>query len=157
VNRPARPSTERLSRRRHRSPSNANRLKDRDPSGAESSQDHRQIPTGSVCALGVCLVDSHDVGRVFFHGRTPPLLPATHVRLLMYSTDYWERQIPTSQVAAAAWPKVVVSGAHDPAQESVCDATAKAIKAERLTLAGAGHLVLRAPGFNDLLRRVWTT
>lgn len=80
-----------------------------------------------------------------------------HVRLLMHSTAYWERDLPTSQIAAAAWPKVVVSGAHNPAQESICDATAMAIKADRLSLTGAGHLVQRAPGFNDLLRGIWTT
>ncbi len=80
-----------------------------------------------------------------------------HVRLLMHSAAYWERDLPSSHVAAAAWPKVVVSGAHDPAQESVCDATATAIQAERLTLPGAGHLVQRAPGFNELLRQIWTS
>ncbi len=79
-----------------------------------------------------------------------------HVRLLMRATPYWKWDLPVAQLVDAGWAKVVISGGHDAAQEAVSDATAKAIRAERLTLAGAGHLVQRAPGFNDLLRGIWT-
>jgi pimeloyl-ACP methyl ester carboxylesterase len=89
----------------------------------------------------------------------PDPLPAEmerHGRLLMNSPRYWELDLPVAALAAFPGGKVVISGGHDPAQEATCNATAKAIGAERLTLAGAGHLVQRAPGFNDLLRRIWT-
>jgi pimeloyl-ACP methyl ester carboxylesterase len=80
-----------------------------------------------------------------------------HVRLLMNSPRYWEVDLPVAAVADLPGPKVVVSGGHDPALEAVSNETAKAIGAERLTVAGAGHVVQRAPGFNDLLRRIWTS
>jgi pimeloyl-ACP methyl ester carboxylesterase len=88
----------------------------------------------------------------------PNPLPAEmeqHVRLMMNYPRYWEMDLPVAEVADAPWGKVVVSGGHRPVQEAICDATAKAIRGERLTLTGAGHLIQRAPGFNDLLRRIW--
>jgi len=80
-----------------------------------------------------------------------------HVRLLMNSPSYWEVDVPVAAVADLPGPKVVVSGGHDSALEAISNETAKAIGAERLTFAGAGHVVQRAPDFNDLLRRIWTS
>ena len=66
----------------------------------------------------------------------------------------WEAQIPLGDLAAAPFPKLAVSGAHDDAFEVVCDALAERIGAERTVIAGQGHGAQRtgAP-FNERLER----
>ncbi len=44
-----------------------------------------------------------------------------------------------------------MSGEHNAAIERICDLLAEQTGGERLRLAGAGHPVQRAPGFNDRL------
>jgi pimeloyl-ACP methyl ester carboxylesterase len=56
-------------------------------------------------------------------------------------------------VATAGVPALVASGDHHPAVEAVCDAVADGLVAERVRLAGGGHAVQRAPGFNERLER----
>ena len=55
-------------------------------------------------------------------------------------------------VAALPIPKLVVSGAHSPAFDAVCDVLEERLGAERAVLPGMGHSVPRlgAP-FNELL------
>jgi pimeloyl-ACP methyl ester carboxylesterase len=86
----------------------------------------------------------------------PPEL-AQHTRLLMGERPPFDADLPTAALASAEFPKLVVSGGHDPTQERICDATAAAIGAERAQLFGAGHLVPRADGCNELLEQLWTT
>jgi hypothetical protein len=66
----------------------------------------------------------------------------------------WEARIPFDELAAAPFPKLAVSGAHDDAFEAVCDVLAERIGAERAVIAGQGHGVQRtgAP-FNERLER----
>jgi pimeloyl-ACP methyl ester carboxylesterase len=59
-------------------------------------------------------------------------------------------------IAAVGVPSLVVSGDHHPAIEAICDALADGLGAERARLAGCGHAVQRASGFNDLLERFLT-
>lgn len=49
------------------------------------------------------------------------------------------------------YPVLVVTGAHEPAFDAVADVLCSRLGAERLVLAGAGHAVQRAPGFNPAL------
>ena len=63
----------------------------------------------------------------------------------------WEAVIPFDAVAAAPYPKLVVSGAHSAAFDAVCDVLEERLGAERAILPGAGHSIQRAPGFNELL------
>jgi pimeloyl-ACP methyl ester carboxylesterase len=51
----------------------------------------------------------------------------------------------------AGIPALVVSGAHHPAAERMCDAVASALNAERAIAPGAGHFVAAAPGFAQQL------
>ena len=44
-----------------------------------------------------------------------------------------------------------VSGEHNPAIERLCDLIAEEMGGERRRLAGSGHAVQRAPGFDELL------
>src|SRR3954447_12809316 len=53
----------------------------------------------------------------------------------------WEAEIPLDALAAAPFPKLVISGAHDPAFEAVCDVLAEGIGARREVLPGRGHTI----------------
>ncbi len=64
----------------------------------------------------------------------------------------WEGELPVGQLAAAPFPKLVISGNHSPAFEAVCDTLAARLGAQRAYVTGAGHAT---PGtgnaFNDTL------
>jgi pimeloyl-ACP methyl ester carboxylesterase len=64
----------------------------------------------------------------------------------------WESVPPLDALAAAAFPKLVISGRHSPVFERVCDVLAERIGAERATASGRGHSipVVGAP-YNELL------
>jgi pimeloyl-ACP methyl ester carboxylesterase len=81
---------------------------------------------------------------------SPALLQGA--RTLMVERYPWEAKPPLDELAAAPFPKLVVSGAHSAAFDAVCDVLQRKLGAERAVLPGAGHSVQRlgAP-FNDLL------
>ena len=62
-----------------------------------------------------------------------------------------EAKIPFAELAAAPFPKLVISGGHNAAFDAVCDVLEKRLGAERAVLTGAGHSIPRAPGFNEAL------
>jgi hypothetical protein len=64
-----------------------------------------------------------------------------------------EAAVPLDELAAAPFPKLVVSGAHSAALDAVCDVLVARLPAERAVVPGAGHSLPRAPGFNDVLVR----
>ena len=72
-------------------------------------------------------------------------------RALIDERPPWEARIPLDDLAAAPFPKLVVSGAHHAAFDAVCDVLERRLGAERLVLPGAGHSVQRAPGFVEAL------
>ncbi len=80
----------------------------------------------------------------------PPELDAS-VRAMMVERAPWEAEIPFDALAAAPFPKLVVSGGHNAAFDAVCDVLENHLGAERAVLPGAGHSIPRAPGFNELL------
>jgi pimeloyl-ACP methyl ester carboxylesterase len=80
----------------------------------------------------------------------PPEIEAS-VRALMVERAPWEAEIPFATLAAAPFPKLVVSGAHNPAFDAICDVLEERLPAERAVLPGAGHSIPRAPGFNKRL------
>jgi pimeloyl-ACP methyl ester carboxylesterase len=88
-----------------------------------------------------------------------PLTPEIElsVRALMAERGPWEAEIPFAELAAAPFPKLVFSGAHSEALDTVCDVLEQRLGAERAVLPGARHSIPRAPGFNerleDFLRR----
>jgi pimeloyl-ACP methyl ester carboxylesterase len=86
---------------------------------------------------------------------TPDELPdwlERGARLVMTERPPWEAEIPVATLADAPFPKLVISGAHSPAFEAVCDVLAQRIGAERATVAGRGHTIpaTGAP-YNELL------
>jgi pimeloyl-ACP methyl ester carboxylesterase len=71
---------------------------------------------------------------------------------LMVERGPWEANPPLDELAAAPWPKLVVSGAHSAAFDAVCDVLELRLGAERAVLPGAGHSVPRlGEPFNALL------
>lgn len=62
-----------------------------------------------------------------------------------------EAEIPLAALAAAPFPKLVVSGAHNAGFDAVCDVLVTELGAERAVVPGAGHSIPRAPGFNEVL------
>jgi pimeloyl-ACP methyl ester carboxylesterase len=62
-----------------------------------------------------------------------------------------EAVIPFDALAAAQFPKLVISGGHHEAFDAVCDVMEERLGAERAVLPGAGHSLPRAPGYNDVL------
>jgi pimeloyl-ACP methyl ester carboxylesterase len=81
---------------------------------------------------------------------SPELLQGA--RTLLVERYPWRAEIPLDELAAAPFPKLVVSGGHSVPFERVCDVLETRLAAERATLPGAGHAVQRlgAP-FNDVL------
>ena len=89
------------------------------------------------------------------HTKLPEPLPAEleqGARALMVERPPWEAEIPLDSLAAAPFRKLVVSGAHNPAFDAVCDVLEERLGAERAMLPGAGHALPRAPGYPDRLR-----
>ena len=85
----------------------------------------------------------------------PSPLPATLQRgaeMLLVERGPWEAEIPLDDLARASFPKLVVSGAHHPSFDAVCDVLEQRLAAERAVIPGAGHSVPRtgAP-FNERL------
>jgi pimeloyl-ACP methyl ester carboxylesterase len=81
---------------------------------------------------------------------SPALLQGA--RTLMVERHPWEAEIPLEELAAAPFPKLVVSGAHSEPFDRVCDVLERWLGAERAILPGAGHSVQRlGEPFNELL------
>jgi hypothetical protein len=78
-----------------------------------------------------------------------PLPPALEqgARAAMAERPPWEAELPLDDLAAAPFPKLVVSGAHNAAFDAVCDVLEERLGAERAILPGAGHSLPRAPGY----------
>jgi len=80
-----------------------------------------------------------------------PLPPGLEqgIRATMAERLPWEAVIPLDELAAAPFSKLVVSGAHDPAFDAVCDVLEQRLGADRAVLPGAGHGLMRAPGYPE--------
>ena len=75
---------------------------------------------------------------------TPPELPEwldRGARHVMAERPPWEADVPVAALAAAAFPKLVISGGHSAAFERMCDVLAEGIGAGREVIAGRGHTV----------------
>ena len=94
------------------------------------------------------------LGIVGSSAQLPDELPrelAQAIRATMAERPPWEARIPLDELAATAFPKLVISGGHQPAFDAVCDVLEKRLGAERAVLPGAGHGIPRAPGYLERL------
>jgi pimeloyl-ACP methyl ester carboxylesterase len=83
-----------------------------------------------------------------------PLPPAIEAgaRAAIAERSPHEAVIPLDDLAAAPFPKLVVSGGHNAAFDAVCDVLEQRLSAQRAVLPGAGHSVPRlGEPFNALL------
>jgi pimeloyl-ACP methyl ester carboxylesterase len=68
----------------------------------------------------------------------------------------WYPDLPTAELASAAFPKLVVSGGHSAGFDAVCDDLAERIGASRAVVEGAGHEVqFTGAALNDILLDLW--
>jgi pimeloyl-ACP methyl ester carboxylesterase len=80
-----------------------------------------------------------------------PLVP-----VLRGARPLWHADLPLAELAAARFPKLVVSGGHSAGFEAICDDLAAGIGATRAVVAGAGHEIQFAgKPLNDLLLDLW--
>ncbi len=81
---------------------------------------------------------------------------ARQVGPLRRGREPWEVDPPLDELAAAPFPKLVVSGGHHRAFDAACDELEQRIGADRTVIEGAGHEVqmTREP-FNQALLELW--
>lgn len=80
-----------------------------------------------------------------------PLVP-----LVRQSRPAWGHEPPVAALAAAPFPKLVVSGGHSTGFEAICDTLAEQIDASRAEVAGAGHEIqFTGPPLNQALLNLW--
>lgn len=80
-----------------------------------------------------------------------PLVP-----LVRRSRPAWDREPPVADLAAAPFPKLVVSGAHSLGFDAICDDLAENIEARRAVIEGAGHEIqFTGTPINDVLLDLW--
>jgi hypothetical protein len=89
----------------------------------------------------------------------PPQLLAAAVPLVSVCRQGrpgWEATLPIAGVAAAAYPKLVISGGHSAGFDAICDDLAEQIGASRAVVEGAGHEIqFTGAPLNDALLALW--
>lgn len=86
----------------------------------------------------------------FFEEATPM------VPLVRRSRPPWEREPPVVDLAAAPFPKLVISGGHSEGFDAVCDELAERIGADRAEVSGAGHEIqFTGEPINTALLDLW--
>jgi pimeloyl-ACP methyl ester carboxylesterase len=69
---------------------------------------------------------------------------------------YFECDVPFAELAAARFPKLVVTGGHHRGFDAMCQDLATRIGADMEVVAGAGHEVQFGAPLNDLLVDLWS-
>jgi pimeloyl-ACP methyl ester carboxylesterase len=82
-----------------------------------------------------------------------PLPPDLEQGAIMLARERgpWYADVPLDALAAAPFPKLVITGGHHPGFEAIGDALERALPAERLVLRGYGHNVQLHPQANPAL------
>ena len=82
-----------------------------------------------------------------------PLPPALEqgARALALERGPWEADIPLGRLRHLGLPTLVVSGAHHPAFDAICDVLERELAAERLVVPGHGHNPQLSPAFTAAL------
>jgi pimeloyl-ACP methyl ester carboxylesterase len=80
-----------------------------------------------------------------------PLVP-----LLRRGRPFFDAELPLAELAAARFPKLVVSGGHSAGFEQICDVLADGIGASRAVIEGAGHEIqFTGRPLNESLLTLW--
>ena len=88
--------------------------------------------------------------------RRQPLPPELEqgARALAVERGPWEADVPLDALAAGPFPKLVVSGAHHPAFDAICDVLERELDAERLVAARVSATPPASPGVQRPTRRL---
>jgi pimeloyl-ACP methyl ester carboxylesterase len=90
---------------------------------------------------------------------TPDELPdwlENGARLLSRERPPWHADVPLDDLAAAGFPKLVISGGHSPEWELVCDTLAERIGAERAVIEGRMHTIPSVGvAYNERVEEFW--
>jgi pimeloyl-ACP methyl ester carboxylesterase len=82
------------------------------------------------------------------------VVPLTPV--LRRGRPFWHSELPLTELTAATFPKLVVSGGHSEGFDAICDDLAKRIGASRAVAVGAGHEVqFTGQPLNEMLLALW--
>ena len=69
----------------------------------------------------------------------------------------WEAEPPLAKLAAAPFPKLVISGGHSAGFEAICDDLAQRVGASRMVIEGAGHEIqFTGEPLNHALMTLWS-
>jgi pimeloyl-ACP methyl ester carboxylesterase len=138
-----------------------------EPPAISLAQDH---PAGQALVDGVRQVWAQDLGDrewlvAFLEavGSDPDALPpelldaaVPLVPSARRGRPPWDADLPLAELAAARYPKLVVSGRHHEGFEAVCDDLAGRIGASRIVIEGAGHdIQFTGKPINDALLSLW--
>ena len=78
--------------------------------------------------------------------------------MLRRARPTWYPDLPLAELAAAPFPKLIVSGGHSAGFDAVCDDLAERIGATRAVVEGAGHEIqLTGTPLNKALLALWCT
>ncbi len=107
--------------------------------------------------------DEWVVGFLKAVGSDPDAFPAEFlaaalplVPVVRNARPAWQADLPLAELAAARFPKLVVSGGHDAGFDAICDDVTERIGAARAVVTGAGHEIQFAgKPLNDLLCDIW--
>jgi pimeloyl-ACP methyl ester carboxylesterase len=110
-------------------------------------------------------VDARDLAFAALIGVDPSRLPTPLPDSLLRATRVqmqgrwpWDAVIPLEALAAATWPKLVVSGGHSRIFDLVCDVLQRWLPARREVFRGAGHSIPRlGDPVNECLARLWAS
>lgn len=80
-----------------------------------------------------------------------PLVP-----LLRRARPAWDAALPLAELAAAGFPKLVITGGHSAGFDAICDELAVRIGAARRVVEGAGHEIqFTGEPINEVLLDLW--
>lgn len=80
------------------------------------------------------------------------------VPMVRHGRPTWDVALPLDELAAASFPRLVVSGGHHAGWEAMCDELAEQIGASRSVVRGAGHEIQFVGGsINELMLELWRT
>jgi pimeloyl-ACP methyl ester carboxylesterase len=132
-------------------------LGQRDPAGRALLEEVRSLWSQDLADREWCVRFLTAVGSD--PAALPPELLAAAVPLvplLRRGRPIWHADLPLDELAAARFPKLVVSGAHSAGFDAICDDLAERIGASRASVEGAGHEVqFTGPRLNELLLALW--
>jgi pimeloyl-ACP methyl ester carboxylesterase len=78
------------------------------------------------------------------------------VPVFRHGRPMWQADPPMDELAAASFPKLVVSGGHHAGLDAICDEIARRIGASRAVIPGAGHEIqFTGKPVNEVLLALW--